>query len=213
VPPPMWQGGSINTTSKLGLPSHTLLKINTARFEKTGRRPEAPQQATHRDNKGARGFGQSRRLWEVFERGRKGRKDLELLIWELALRFEPHNTSCRSPPSHARIGQSRASSSYLSRDLKRLSSSIRSYHARRRCGRQLLKIFSLEAATGIPHHLATSHHWWPVVCNYNCRQANLHDVPASKPTLADMISQPLATSLHWWQDLQLKRPQLTWFSQ
>ena len=94
----------INTTSKLGLPSHTLLKINTARFEKTGRRPEAPQQATHRDNKGARGFGQSRRLWEVFERGRKGRKDLELLIWELALRFEPHNTSCRSPPSHARIG-------------------------------------------------------------------------------------------------------------
>ena len=67
--------------------------------------------------------------------------------------------------------------------------------------------------TGISHHLATSLHWWPVVCNYNCRQANLHDVPASKPTLADMISQPLATSLHWWQDLQLKRPQLTWFSQ
>ena len=150
---------------------------------------------------------------EVFERGRKGRKDLELLIWELALRFEPHNTSCRSPPSHARIGQSRASSSYLSRDLKRFSSSIRSYHARTRCGRQLLKIFSFEAATGISHHLATSLHWWPVVCNYNRRQANLHDVPASKPTLADMISQPLATSLHWWQDLQLKRPQLTWFSQ
>ena len=192
----------INTTSKLGLPSHTLLIINTARFEKTGRRPEAPQQATHRDNKGARGFGQSRRLRGVFERGRKGRKDLELLIWELAL--------CDS--SHI-IGQSRASSSYLSRDLKRFSSSIRSYHARRRCGRQLLKIFSLEAATGISHHLATSLHWWPVVCNYNCRQANLHDVPASKPTLADMISQPLATSLHWWQDLQLKRPQLTWFSQ
>lgn len=77
--------------------STSILKINTARFEKTGRRPEAPQQATHRDNKGARGFGQSRRLWEVFERGRKGRKDLELLIWELALRFEPHHRaeSCK----------------------------------------------------------------------------------------------------------------------
>ena len=141
---------TINTTSQLGLPSHTLLKINTARFEKTGRRPEAPQQATHRDKKGARGFGQSRRLWEVFERGRKGRKYLELLIWELALRFEPHNISLvqRSPPSHARIGQSRTSSSYLSRDVKHFSSRILSYHARRRCGRQLLKVFSLEAASG-----------------------------------------------------------------
>ena len=28
-----------------------------------------------------------------------------------------------------------------------------------------------------------------VVCNYNCRQANLHDLPASKPTLAGMISR------------------------
>ena len=175
----------INTTSKLGLPSHTLLKINTARFEKTGKRPEAPQQATHRDNKGARGFGQSRRLWEVFERGRKGRKDLELLIWELALRFEPHNTSCRSPPSHARIGQSRASSSYLSRDLKRFSSSIRSYHARRRCGRQLLKIFSLEAATGIPHHLATSLHGgrWSVI--------KIADRPTS--TMSQQVNQPWLT--------------------
>ena len=123
-------------------------KNNTGRFEKTGRRPEAPQQATHRDNKGARGFGQSRRLWEVFERGRKGRKDLELLIWELALRFEPHNTSCRSPPSHARIGQSRTSSSYLSRDVKRFSSRLRGNHARGRCGRQPLKVFFLEAANG-----------------------------------------------------------------
>ena len=26
-----------------------------------------------------------------------------------------------------------------------------------------------------------------VVCNCNCRQANLYDLPASKPTLADMI--------------------------
>ena len=26
-----------------------------------------------------------------------------------------------------------------------------------------------------------------VVCNYNFRQAILHDLPASKPTLADMI--------------------------
>ena len=80
---------------------------------------------------------------EVFERGRKGRKDLELLIWELALRFEAHNISLvqRSPPSQARIGQSRASSSYLSRDVKRFSSRLRSYHARRRCGGQLLKVF------------------------------------------------------------------------
>ena len=31
---------------------------------KQAKRPEAPQQATHRDNKGARGFDQSRRLWE-----------------------------------------------------------------------------------------------------------------------------------------------------
>ena len=147
--------------------------------------------------------------------------DPALIIWKassqgtFAAPAESHITFpwCRSPPSHARIGQSHTSSSYLSRDVKRFSSRLRSYHARRRCGRQLLKIFSLEAATGISHHLATSLHWWPVVCNYNCRQANLHDVPASKPTLADMISQPLATSLHWWQDLQLKRPQLTWFSQ
>ena len=26
-----------------------------------------------------------------------------------------------------------------------------------------------------------------VVCNYNCRQANLYDLPASKPTLADWM--------------------------
>ena len=147
---------------------------------------------------------------KVFERGRKGRKDLELLIWELALRFEPHNTSCRSPPSHARIGQSRASSSYLSRDLKRFSSSIRSYHARRRCARQLLKIFSLEAATGISHHLATSLHWWPVVCNHKCRQANLRDVqtgPSIKATSVDMVQSmirpsrsivlPPVPAMHW----------------
>ena len=87
---------------------------------------------------------------EVVERGRKGRKKLELLILELALRFEAHNISLvqRSPPSHARIGQSRASSSYLSRDVKRFSSRLRSCHARRRCGRQLLKACSLEAANG-----------------------------------------------------------------
>ena len=38
---------------------------------------------------------------EVFERGRKGRKDLELLIWELALRFEPHNISLVQKPTQS----------------------------------------------------------------------------------------------------------------
>ena len=87
---------------------------------------------------------------EVVERGRKGRKKLELLISELALRFEAHNISLvqRSPPSHARIGQSRTSSSYLSRDVKRFSSRLRGNHARGRCGRQPLKVFFLEAANG-----------------------------------------------------------------
>ena len=38
---------------------------------------------------------------EVFERGRKGRKDLELLIWALALRFEPHNTFLVQKPTQS----------------------------------------------------------------------------------------------------------------
>ena len=37
----------------------------------------------------------------VFERGRKGRKDLELLIWELALRFEPNNISLVQKPTQS----------------------------------------------------------------------------------------------------------------
>ena len=88
---------SINTTSKLGLPTHIFLKINTARFEKTGKRPEAPQQATHRDNKGAHGDLANRGGCGSLRARSQGPKDLELLIWELALRFEPHHRaeSCK----------------------------------------------------------------------------------------------------------------------
>ena len=88
----MWR--ITNTTSKLGLPSYTLLKNQHGTIREN--RPNGRKHHSKQHTETTRGHGDLANRGgcdTVLERGRKGRKDLELLIWELALRFEPHNIS------------------------------------------------------------------------------------------------------------------------
>ena len=90
----------MNTTSELGLSSNTLLRNQHGKIREN--RPNGRKHHSKHHNETTRG---RTGIWpieaavEAFERGRKGRTDLELLIWELALRFEPNNIFLAQKPT------------------------------------------------------------------------------------------------------------------